>query len=155
MSVSSYNRYSTIQNLGVNPLQIKAGGENFPLSYINSIVGFVAPTAAGNYQVVDASGSSIIMPTNIVILAAGIQAPGNTPLVGGTNVSFGLSSTALGNITTAIANTVPTATINAGESVQSTITPSGTDVYLTATSVGTYTSGVAKINILYLTPLVA
>lgn len=153
--MSGSNDYTHISNTAVNPFLISSLGQNQNLSFINSIVGFIAPTAIGVNTVVNAAGKPIILPPQIVVLSATMQS--TKPIVGGTTLELGLAATSGGAVASTITGTQAVAGINTGIVVQPAVgsTISVLNQYLVVNNATVVTSGSVKIHLNYLVPLVA
>lgn len=153
--MSGSNDYTHISNTGVNPLMISSLGQNQNLSFINSIVGFITPTAIGVNSVVNTNGTPIILPPQIVVLSASMQS--TKPIVGGTTLELGLAATSGGAVATTITGTQAVAGVNTGIVLQPAVgnSISALNQYLVVNNAAVVTSGSVKIHLNYLVPLVA
>lgn len=138
----SVNNYSKINNTYMENI-------NFP---VLKITGYVVPTAVGIYSVLDLNGNAIEMLPNNIILGVSMQSV--VPIVGGTTLDLGLSSTSGGTIGTNILNET-VANVNLGITVQPTIgsSISTTNNFLVVSNLAVITAGKILINIIYINPI--
>lgn len=140
------DKFTGVQDLSVNPLEILAAQQNAGLSSVQVSVGTITPTDAGNYPVVDSKGNTILFPPTVVVLSTHIA--GAPELVGGTNIDVGSSPTDGGPIATSLLGAAQTtADINTGFTAGPPTNPvlGLSDLWLSAATTGTYTSGSATV----------
>ena len=149
--------YTAISNTIVNPSAVAVAEGKVSQAIIKIANGTFTPTAAGNYSVNDVNGNTLIIPSGSLITQVFYSS--TVPLVGGTSVEASVALTAGGAGVTNLTAAVLTATVNApvgptattiSNTPYSTATPSTAGCYLSATTVGTFTSGTCQVKVLYI-----
>lgn len=119
------------------------------LANLKQVEGTLSPLAAGNYAVVDENGATVQVPPGSLVLHVFYSAP--VALVGGTSLQAVLSPTDGGGAGTSLTAVSTLADTNSGNhpAVIPTTGSPATDFYLSAVADGTFTSGVARVRVIY------
>lgn len=141
--VQNNNSVLPLRETVINPLALKKDIEAYNFEFVNKLVGYVTPTTAGTYPILDVNGSQLLVPANSYIVAVGVKTLG-APLVGGTSANV---QTTDGTI---ILSAQTTSTVNAGLMVMpGTASLGPANKLIASTTVGTYTAGKIMYNIFY------
>lgn len=148
ISVNNNDSFKNIENTILGNASIATALASLGLTNLPKVlVGYVTPTAAGNYAVVDKQGSTLVLPAGAVV--TNVIQNARTTLVGGTSIQVGLALTSGTVVVNALSSAVVLAAINIG-SHELTASTVGVNRYVSATVVGTFTAGTEAIRIVYL-----
>lgn len=101
--VSNNNNVLPIRQTNPNPVDLKSNFEALNLGFVSKLEGYISPTTAGTYAILDSNGSQISLPTNCIVNAIGLKSVGTTPSTG-TSVAIASSfpQTILAAVLTAV-----------------------------------------------------
>ena len=80
--VSNNNNVLPLRQTTPNPFDLKGDLANEGLAFVNKIEGYISPTAAGTYAILNTDGNQISLPQNCIVNAIGLKSVGSTPLTG-------------------------------------------------------------------------